>query len=94
MLQNTNTSGVLVREQAGNKTKGAEPTKNGHRTLGVYGGWAPVKTSRLREDNRRSSNSLAVGLTLQNTNTLTAEGPEIKIKPVGTRRVFSGGGAR
>lgn len=34
----------------------------------------------------------AEGLMLQNTNTLTAEGPEIRIKPVGTRRV--GGGQR
>lgn len=27
-----------------------------------------------------------VGLTLHNPNTLTVEGPEIRIKPVGTRR--------
>ncbi|GAA5126033.1 hypothetical protein GCM10025762_53030 [Haloechinothrix salitolerans] len=40
------------------------------------------------------SRLIGVGLTLQNTNTLTAEGPEIRIKPVGTRRVFSGGGAQ
>ncbi|WP_192909690.1 sensor histidine kinase [Gandjariella thermophila] len=43
---------------------------------------------------RREHPPPVVGLTLQNTNTLTAEGPEIKIKPVGTRRVFSGGGAQ
>lgn len=36
----------------------------------------------------------SVGLTPQNTNTLTAECPEIRIKPVGTRRVVSGGDDR
>lgn len=50
--------------------------------------------SLRRTSVRGWSKTAMVGLTLQNTNTLTAEGPEIRIKPVGTRRVFSGGGAR
>lgn len=33
----------------------------------------------------------SVGLTLHNPNTLTADGPEIRIKPVGTRRESVGG---
>ena len=66
-LHNTNTNGALVREQAGNTLKSEEPGESGHRTVGVYGGSAPVWTSGAREDGRRPSNRMIVELTLHNT---------------------------
>ncbi|GAA4838854.1 hypothetical protein GCM10025787_19160 [Saccharopolyspora rosea] len=64
--------------------------------MGVRGGSAPATNKSGHGEAAPAASNIRrlVGLTLQNTNTLTAEGPEIKIKPVGTRRVFSGGGAQ
>ena len=63
-VHNTNTNGALVREQAGNTLKSAEPGESGHRTVGVC-------TTGNGEIDQRSMSSIRrlVGLTLQNTNT-------------------------
>ncbi|GGM60941.1 hypothetical protein GCM10012275_34980 [Longimycelium tulufanense] len=68
----------------------------GTRTVGVRGGSAPATntTGDAVRAFRGHTSPEPVGLTLHNPNTLTVEGPEIRIKPVGTRRVVAGGGTR
>src|SRR5690606_15971033 len=66
-----NTCGGGHRQHSGRRTRAGTPQEG-------------VEVVDLDSRRRSAGWTGVVGLTLQNTNTLTAEGPEIRIKPVGT----------